>query len=358
MGDIKTYKCPNCDGAITFDATAQKMKCPYCKTEIDVASLVEYEDDKVHDDEDHFGWEEVNFDNVLSEEEGDLKRYICQSCGGEVVGDAYLASSSCPFCGNPVIMEEQFEGILRPDYVIPFKYNKEQAKEAMLKHFKGKFLLPNDFKSAGKLDKINGVYVPYWLFDADAKGGVRYRATRTNTFVSGDYNVTETLHFLLYREGIMHFEKIPNDASMKFDDKTLEALEPYDFNEIMDFKTAYLQGYLSDRYGVKPDDVKNRVNERMRNSMIEELSMTTVGYSSVIPESVRLSFNDGKVHYALLPVYVLHMKYHGKDYQFMMNGQTGKFVGDLPKDNGKLIIMMLSVFVITFILCFLLMYVI
>lgn len=354
MEEIKTYKCPNCNGVINFDPNTQKLKCPYCDTEIDINSLKIYEEAKSQDDNDNFGWEDVDLSDILSQNESKLEHYVCENCGGEILGDASMSSSMCPYCGNNVIIKKQFEGMLKPKYIIPFKYNYEEAKNAMLEHFKGKILLPKDFKTKNKLEKLIGIYVPYWLFDCDADGGVRYRATRTRTYISSDYQYTETMHFLLYRQGKMSFEKVPVDASLKLDDTMLESLEPYNFNDVLDFDTAYLMGYLSDRFEVKPDDCKERANERIRNSLVDELAKTTIGYTTVIPENVHLDFSDGQINYALLPVYILHTKYHNKDYIFMMNGQTGKFVGDLPGDNKRFILILVITFIISFTLIFLL----
>lgn len=349
MEEVKGYKCPNCNGDIVYDANIQKMSCPYCGSELEIESLKELAaiDNTI---EDSFGWDEVKLNETLNEETSGLKCYVCESCGGEIVGDETMASSSCPYCGNHVIVSKQFEGILKPDYVIPFKYDKKAAVDKLHQHFKGKILLPNDFADKKIMDKIVGVYVPYWLFDCDAKGAIRYRATKIRTYRSGDYQVTETFHFLLNREGDMSFTRVPVDASKKFDKTLLEAIEPYDVKNAVDFKTAYMQGFLSDRFSLMPDEVIERANQRIKHSLSDELIKTTVGYSSVVPENSYVNFEHGKISYALLPVWILNVKYKGELYTFAMNGQTGKFVGDLPSDNMKFMLYMLLVFVVVFVL--------
>ena len=344
MEEIKGYKCPNCNGDIVFDANTQNMSCPYCGSELEIESLKELATIN-QDVQDEFGWDEVDLTSTLSEEESGLKAYVCESCGGEIVGDETMASSSCPYCGNHVIVSKQFEGILKPDYVIPFKYDKAAAIDKMHNHFKGKILLPKDFADKKILNEIIGVYVPYWLFDCDAKGAIRYRATKMRTYRSGDYQVTETFHFLLNREGDMSFTRVPVDASKKFDNVLLEAVEPYDVKEAVDFKTAYMQGFLSDRFSLMPEEVIDRANQRIKQSLSDELNKTTVGYTSVIPENSYVNFDHGKISYALLPIWILNVKYKGELFTFAMNGQTGKFVGDLPSDNMKFILYMLLIFV-------------
>ena len=94
--------------------------------------------------------------------------YTCKSCGGELVCDESTAATACPFCGNPIVLTGRLSGDLKPDYVIPFKLDKKAAEAALRNHMKGKRLLPNLFRSENRISEVKGVYVPFWLFDADA----------------------------------------------------------------------------------------------------------------------------------------------------------------------------------------------
>ena len=345
--ELKNYKCPNCNGVITFDPNAQKLVCPSCGTELNVESVIAFNQLDGKQTQDHFDWDEYNFEDL---EADGMHSYTCEACGGENVGDASMASSSCPYCGNNVIVEKQFAGALKPNYIIPFKIDKDGAINALHEHFKGKVLLPNDFKKSLKLTKVSGLYVPYWLFDCDADGSFKYRATRTNSYRSGDYIITNTDHYMLYREGGMRFSNVPVDGSAKIDQTILESLEPYNFNELKPFKIAYLQGYLSDRFEEDANEAKPRANERIRQSMVDEFGATTVGFSTIMPTASNIDLHNGRIAYALLPMWMLHTKYKDKMYSFAMNAQTGKFVGDLPIDYLKLILIALACFVLTAIL--------
>ena len=351
--ELKIYKCPNCDGIIEFDPNAQKLVCPSCGTEIDVESLEAFNQIDSQAAQDHFDWDQLNFEYLDNE---GMRSYVCEACGGEIIGDASMASSSCPYCGNHVIVEKQFEGLLKPNYILPFKQDKDAAIQAMHQHFKGKVLLPNDFLKTLKVDKVQGLYVPYWLFDCDADGQFRYRAKRTRSYRSGDYIITNTDHYLLYREGNMSFKHIPVDGSTKIGPEVLEAIEPFDFKELKDFKSAYLQGYLSDRFDSDASEAKPRANERIRNSMFQEISATTAGYSTVMPERSNINIYGGKIAYAMLPVWMINTKYKGKDYHFAMNAQTGKFVGDLPISWKKFIMIIVLVFLVVAIVVGILVY--
>ena len=328
------YKCPCCGGQIEFDSASQNMKCPYCDTEYEVETLKSFDDVLNKEQGDNMTWE-TNAGTEWAEGETDgMRVYSCNSCGGEIVVDATTAASSCPFCDNPVVMMGQFTGALKPDYVIPFKLDKEAAKKALKKHYEGKRLLPKVFKNENHIDEIKGVYVPFWLFDADADANVRYKATRIRCWSSGDYDYTETSFYSVLRAGNVGFERVPVDGSTKMADDLMESIEPFDFKDAVDFQTAYLSGYLADKYDVDSEQSITRANDRIKRSTENAFASTVQGYSSVIPEHTSIQLQNGKAKYALYPVWLLNTTWKGKKYTFAMNGQTGKFVGDLPVDKG------------------------
>ncbi|GAA0260145.1 TFIIB-type zinc ribbon-containing protein [Faecalicatena contorta] len=334
MADIQEYKCPCCGGAIAFDSTIQKMKCPYCDTEFEMEALQGYDERLKNEPEENMNWDTSAGSEWQEGEESGLRSYICKSCGGEIVGDETMGASSCPFCGNPIVLMGQFSGALRPDYVIPFKLDKKAAKEGLQKHLEGKRLLPKIFKDQNHIDEIKGVYVPFWLFDTDADASIRYRATNVRTWSDSDYNYTETSHYMVQRGGSIGFNQVPVDGSSKMADDLMESIEPFDFSEAVPFQTAYLAGYMADKYDVSAEESVERANERVKRSTEEAFADTVKGYATVIPESSSIRLKGGTAKYALYPVWLLNTTWNGNQYTFAMNGQNGKFVGDLPVDKG------------------------
>lgn len=333
MNTIKEYKCPCCGGAISFDVENQNLKCPYCDTEFDIEALNDLVEEASTEEKSPEWKTEDN--NVWQDREADsLCTYSCKSCGGEIVTDTTTAATSCPFCGNPVILTGKISGELKPDLVIPFKFDKKAAKEALKKHFKGKKLLPKSFSSDAHLDEIKGVYVPFWLFSADTESKTRYRGTRVSHWSDSKYNYTKTSYFSLVRGGKLDFSHIPVDGSTKMANDLMESLEPYNISDAVDFETAYLAGYFADRYDVSSKESISRANERIRQSIIDEFEKTTLGYLGTYCTSCNFDLIKSSVKYALLPVWLLTASYKDKKYTFAMNGQTGKFVGDLPMDIG------------------------
>lgn len=333
MADVMEYKCPCCGGAVEFNSSIQKMKCPYCETEFDIEALENYAKELEEKKEDQMEWEETAGNEWQEGEMDGMCVYICQSCGGEIIGDETLGSMQCPYCNNNVVVKEKFEGALKPDYVIPFKLDKKAAKEALKKHFEGKRMLPKAFKTESHLNEVKGIYVPFWLFDAKAQGDMRFRGTRVRVWSDRDYNYTDTSFYSIARSGNVKFEKVPVDGSTHMPDDLMESLEPYDFSEAVDFHTAYLAGYLADKYDVDATVSQKRANERIKKSTEDFLKASVSGsYATLIPERSNVTLQESCAKYALYPVWLLTTTWENKTYLFAMNGQTGKFVGDLPVD--------------------------
>ena len=264
-----------------------------------------------------------------------MRAFHCPSCGAELITDETTAATSCPYCGNNTIVPGQLGGALKPDYIIPFRLDKEAAKRALKAHYRGKLFLPRAFSAANHLEEIQGVYVPFWLFDAEAEADCNFHATRSITRREGDYRVTDTQHYQVRRAGTMAFTHVPADGSKKMRDDYMESIEPFDYGGLKPFSAAYLPGYLADKYDVTAKACMNRADERCKASAREVLRRDVKSYQTVTASGGSIRLLRGKVHYALMPVWTLRTKWQGKDYLFMMNGQTGKMVGDLPVSRGK-----------------------
>lgn len=350
---VTNYQCPACTGPLHFVGASGKLECEYCGASYEVAEIEALYAEKEEKaaaaqqaaeeanagqnppSEDGDAWDTSGFSEDWGTEGDGMRAYSCPSCGAELICDENTAATSCPYCGNPTVVPGQFSGQLRPDFIIPFKLNKEDAVKALKKHYKGKIFLPKRFTLENHVQEIQGIYVPFWMFDGEAEGDAHYEATRSHTYRSGDYEITETEHYDVYRAGMVNFEKIPVDASSKMPDDHMDSIEPYDYQELKPFSTAYLPGFLADKFDVTVEQCRQRADQRCEGTLSSALRNTVTGYHTctLIHDSVNLK--RGKVHYALMPVWMLNTKWKGKDFLFAMNGQTGKLVGDLPVSWGR-----------------------
>ncbi len=316
---MSDYKCQSCGGSMEFDSATQKLICPYCGATHDVAAY-DAQNQQAQNQGAGFSVQQsewnMNADGLMS--------YICKSCGGEVLGDASVAATSCPYCDSPIVRNDQFSGGLKPDMIIPFKLDKKQAKEKLNRFISGKKLVPRVFKDQKHIDEMKGVYVPFWLFDADVDGEAQFSAERRQGDQVGEFDV--------YRRGTLSFRNVPVDASSKMEDDMMDSIEPFNMNEATAFSPAYLAGYMADKYDVTPEECFLRGNERIKKSVAEELGKTLQGYSAVNATATNMNILQGQAKYALLPVWILNTTWEGKQYRFAMNGQTGKYTGDMPFD--------------------------
>lgn len=348
---IAEYKCPACTGPLHFVGESGKLECDYCGSTYDVAEIealyagqeagakAAFQEAEAKEKNGEPGEEPAWDTSALQGDWGadgeGMKAYNCPSCGAELICDATTAATSCPYCGNNTIVPGQFGGTMKPDYVIPFKLDKKAAVAALKKHYSKKFFLPRAFSSGNHLEEVQGIYVPFWLFDAGAEADCRFHATRSHTHTDGDYRVTVTEHFDVRRSGTMEFERIPVDGSKKMPDDYMDSIEPFDYAGLKSFSTAYLPGYLADKYDVTAQESMERADRRCHNSAFDQMRRDISGYEVVNQVGGNVRLHRGKVHYVLMPVWTLLTRWKNQDYLFMMNGQTGKMVGDLPVSNGK-----------------------
>ena len=355
---INNYQCPACTGPLHYVGSSDKLECDYCGSSYSIPEIEKlYAEQEAKAKEEYAaaqasgeGWSDSGTDSWGTDAQG-MKVYSCPSCGAQLIADATTAASCCPYCGNNNVVPGQFEDGRKPDKIIPFKITKEQAIEGLKEHYKGKKLLPKSFASANSISEITGVYVPFWLFDGSASADVIFNAEKTRSERHGDDEIIFTEHFEVARSGKVDFEDVPVDASSKMPSKHMDSIEPYDYSDLRPFSTAYLPGFLADKYDIEIETSAPRADVRFENTLLSDISQTVTGYSSVNIRQKNVRIRRGKVEYALFPVWMLSTKFNGETYTFAMNGQTGKMVGDLPIDRGRLVGLFFKWFIPVAVIC-------
>lgn len=335
--DTVQMKCPNCGGSVIFDPKTQMHVCEYCQSEFTSEEMQQ-----------NAGAEDSVF-VPSSEEQAEFNDhtnlYICDSCGAEIIADENTAATFCYYCHSPVTLKGRLSGECRPEMIIPFKHTRDQAMLNYKEWCKKKWFLPRDYTSFSTLEKITGIYVPFWL--ADCKVDARYDADAkiVTSYTSGDYNITRTKHFKVRRAARIEYDGVPADGSKKIEDALMDAIEPFDYTKFEPFSMSYLSGFFADKYDVSKEEVLPNIKNRISTSAETILRDSIVGYTSVIPEFKNVRLIRTNWHYAMLPVWFMNYKYKGKDYEFAMNGQTGKIEGYLPVSVPKVIALAAGLFV-------------
>ena len=171
------YQCPACGGPLRYDGGKGKLVCDHCDSEFEVAQIeAMFANAEAKAEERAAGASAQTLDGG----------YVCASCGAQLMTDGTVAVSRCPYCGNQTMQAATFAGDFKPDLVIPFKLDHKAAVAALDEHYKGKILLPREFKTGNHIDEVQDVYVPFWLYDSNANGSATFEATNTRSYMRGD----------------------------------------------------------------------------------------------------------------------------------------------------------------------------
>ena len=332
------YKCPNCNADLRFHPKKQGFQCEFCD------SFFTLEECKSANEQ--MQSEAQQSAPAQNEFEAGNLLYTCQSCGAELITDSNTTATECVYCHNPVVLSGRLSGEYRPSKVIPFKVSREQAV-SIFKTWCGKRkFLPKDFISQSQLVHLHGVYVPFWVADCKVHGRMNAECHKLRHWTAGEYRYTEIKEFQVVREAQLEFEGIPADGESKIPDDLMEAVEPFDYRDTVPFEMAYLSGFMSDKYDVNKSQVFPRVKNRAVNGSDQLLRGSMVGYDTVRVTLSDMNVLQTKWQYMLLPVWFMSYKYQGKQYDFAINGQTGKQAGTPPLDTKKLNLLCLGIVVI------------
>ncbi len=335
--EAKTYTCPNCGADLKFNADEQKFTCEFCQgsfTEEKVKELFRRMNEPPASVED----EEENDQHDESEREfcENTNLYQCPSCGAEIMADSNTAASFCYYCHNPVILKGRVDGKDKPSKVLPFSFGRDKAIEYFNQWVKDKKYVPNDLVSEKQIEKMTGLYVPFWVADATTNTRMTAMANNIRTWTSGGYVYTETSNFSVLRDVNIEYNGIPADGSKKIEDSVMEAIEPFDYTKLRDFDMSYLSGFFADRYDVNKEEMYPRIHQRMfeNNTAVVESSCS---YSNMYNKEFKNNVLKIRWNYMLLPVWFMTYKYKDRIWEYAINGQTGKVSGELPIDNKKLL---------------------
>ena len=349
-GGTLDYKCPSCDAILKFDPHGQNWKCEFCKSEYTLEDLQKQEKKA--------GKKELSEEHTtkMDKDENGMDIYICNNCGAQIVADENTSATFCVYCKNTAILKNKLVDEFNPDYVIPFKFTKEDAIEKFRAIGKGKPLMPKIFNNPKNIEETKGIYIPFWLYDINTSGEVEADCKRITSWSSGEYHYTKTDVYLAKRGGEMNYFRVPVDGSKHFDDDIMNSIEPFNYDELKEFNHSYLSGFLAEKYDVLSDEALEIAFKRAETSTTNALKNDIKGYNVVSVRNSNISKEKVKDEYALLPVWLLNVKYKDKIHTFAMNGQTGKLIGDIPVDSVKAIIWWIIVFgigIIIFIILYL-----
>ncbi|HIY57541.1 MAG TPA: TFIIB-type zinc ribbon-containing protein [Candidatus Tetragenococcus pullicola] len=343
MAEVLTHKCPNCDGPLTFDPEDQKFHCPFCLSIFTEEEVTNFEEKQ----EEARTINEAVIEQEKENEKAAMDLFVCPNCGAEIVTDATTAATYCYFCHNPVVLSGRLSGEFLPNKLVPFAIGKEAATSTFLEWVKKKKFIPNDFFNSEQIEKLTGVYFPYWTIKAMANGELSGLGTSLRVWRVGDIEYTETKQFDVTRKGHLIFKNLVKNAlSKNTQQKMVESVQPFPLDKAIDFRSQYLAGFQAEKRDIAYADIKAEVDTEFSGYSEELLRNSINGYTSFQKKHQHISIDKVENAYMLLPVWlVTYRKSSDKVFYYAMNGQTGKTSGVLPISYKKLGLTCLGIFI-------------
>ncbi len=334
------YNCKTCGAELYFDPKTGKLSCEYCGSTFDPSEYNFTEEDaKAKAEQQAVPAEEVLTEGTESTDDstGDLVVYKCPHCGAEVITAKDTVVTTCVYCNRAITMEGNIQGAFRPDYVLPFIKTREDVEKSYMSLCKSSPLTPTLFTRKSTIEKIKGMYIPFWLYSFDGDANLEIEGRKTRHWTTGDMEYTEVSRYKVDEEAKGSFENIPADALKEMDNDLMDSIEPFDFSKLKEFNSAYLAGFYTQKWDEDSAMNEHRAKNRAKAAMTSAI-MTNLGgrFDSTTISHEQFRWKNEKAKYAMIPVWMMYTEYKGKKYIFGMNGQTGKMMGDIPKDPMKI----------------------
>lgn len=345
------FQCASCGGSALFDPESQQLKCQFCE------SLTPIE----RTDEQHI--EYPLWETLATYERGERETtriFHCDNCGAETVLDPYNIADFCSFCGSSHIEEQNVEEVITPSLVVPFQVTHQQAIQKFREWMKKRYFAPSKLMQLHQMDKLTGIYIPYWTFDADTFSkytvnvGTHYYVTETYTYTDSDGKTqvgTRTVQKTRWHIESGTYTEWFDDILVQATHQTAKALirkvEPFHLGGLTDYKDEYISGFLAERYAVGLDAGWNIATQAMDSAIRSGIEYQVNGDIVQIMK-LKTEYSDETFKHLLLPIWLSSFRFKEKTYQFIINGQTGKVSGQAPVSWVKVLLTTLGIAFVAF----------
>ncbi len=330
-----TKKCPGCGANLIFEAESGVLICRSCGNVYDPQTMEMNGSLGIENPEQEYG-----VDDEIDYEDRGNQEIVCNSCGSQIVTDANTAATICPFCGSPALVTRKLTRQFRPDAILPFSITEEKAKQIYKEHVSSVAHVPKAFTSSATIEKMRGMYIPFWLISADVKmdiGGWERRVIDGSAYydpIKQEANGNHAMSFPM--DGTVEFslKNIPFDGSRKISNRLMQACEPFDFSELVPYNASYLTGFLAEKYDSQPKDMYDVIKARLDNychEIADSVQFEDCDHFDYNSAYTDIKYSNFSIIYCLLPIWFLNVKYEDLNYRFAINGQTGEVCGTLPE---------------------------
>ncbi|MDE5978001.1 MAG: hypothetical protein K2G70_06010 [Turicibacter sp.] len=324
--EIKIFTCENCGANMVFDIKSQALKCPYCNTEKELIAegkVQEYDFSTIRPSSEKASWSH------------DVEIMSCKNCGAEIVIDSHTTALHCSYCGSSNILKTKQSAGIKPEAILPFKIEKQQAMEELSKWMKYRWLAPNNLKNLYQSDKLQGIYIPYWTYDAMTSS--RYRAYGGRYHyemreINGKKERIQKVHWHPVSGHLHHFfDDVLINASHHYTDTLMNKVEPFNTDRLIPYRSEYLSGYMAEHYSLGVQEGFSMAKHKMEHTLEETARFEILQhYDTVRDIRLQTCYDQMTFKHVLLPIWTANYQYNGKDYRYIINGETGRIHGTYP----------------------------
>jgi len=346
----KSFNCVKCGGHLEFNPEVSSLECPFCGT---INKIENIKGDIKEKDYESFLEELESKEPVIEK-----KTAECSSCGSVFSVDPDTISTECPYCATPIVLHDKISKFIKPAGIHPFKITSGSAREKFGKWIKKRWFLPSEMKEMNfPKEKLSGIYLPYWTYDANSisyysgeKGVEKSRTSSYSVYENGkDVTKIKDVKYTEWSNAsgvIFHpFNDILIPAGKTIPNRFNDLIKPWKLNDISPFKEDYLSGFRAEKYSVGVKEGFSIAKDKM-GSKIRELIKEDIGGDEQKIHSVNSSFDKISFKHILLPLWMSSFRYKGKVYRFVVNGVTGEIQGNRPWSKWKIALFLLSIVVV------------
>lgn len=332
------FPCPECGANMRFDPGKDQLICDHCGH----SEAIGHEEAEAPT--------ELDFREALSRAQSgvemeEVRVSQCRSCGAQIEFAGADHALECPFCATPVVADTGTSRHIKPKGILPFTLTESEARAAMGKWLGRLWFAPNGLKEYARRGRaMDGIYVPYWTYDADTKS--QYRGQRgtyyyVNQTRRGSDGKTETVRVrkTAWRPASGRVARFFDDililASKSLPKHYTDGLAPWDLAPLKPYSVDFISGFKAEAYQVQLDEgfeeARAIMDAQIRQDVRRDIGGDEQRITSVSTEVSAITFK-----HVLLPVWMAAYKYRGQSYRFVVNGQTGKVRGERPWSKTKI----------------------
>lgn len=324
--------CVNCGGTIKWNITKQRLECSACRTPYVPETTVQ----RV---------EEHDFEGYLQREGRrvcfpDTAMILCGTCGAQIAVDEHCTATVCPMCGSTQLLENRQAAGVPPDGVIPFRVDRETAQQNFAKWVKSRWFAPSRLKQAYQAGKLQGIYLPFWTFDAQVTSSYRGQGGTVHTVRDSKGHTRTQIRWRPVSGTVGGFyDDLQVCATLNSASQVVEKVLPYNTcDNTLPFSPSYLSGFLAEHYAVPATQAVDTAKEQVRADQISqaESDILSRGFSQARVSDIYIEYHKLTYKHVLLPAWTSAFSYKGRQYMYIINGESGRVGGQRPYSAPKI----------------------